>query len=61
MCRNRRSEGESRRQEEITLKFPGALTIIGVGRHGVGPGPNQTNVIKEMNAWASRSTTTWRR
>ncbi len=39
-CRNRRCRGESRRQEESNLKFPGALTIIGVGRHGVGPGPN---------------------
>ncbi len=30
--------------------FPSALTIIGVGRHGVGSGPINHTVIKEMNA-----------
>ena len=32
------------------LKFPVALTINGVSRHGVGSGPNTNTVIKEMNA-----------
>jgi hypothetical protein len=50
--------GESAEERRCLLKYPAPLTIYGVGRQGVGSGPNTTNVIKEMNAWDSQSTTT---
>jgi hypothetical protein len=49
---NRCRDGNHVDERKTVLKFPIALTINSVDRHGVDSGPDKKTVIKEMNAWA---------